>query len=169
MGSATAPRVRGSAAVKAALIAAAADMLGEVGPRNISVRDVADRAGVNHGQIHHYFGGKRGLLEAAMQHLAREHFDHAMALQGDGAYPPPLSLAEDVRYWRAIAQAVIEGDLELAGIEIAEGHLRAAACPCGFSGAPWRRGRRTRSRGRVRAHGRAAARLGSRSSASCSC
>ena len=121
MSSAAATKVRGSEAVKAALIDAAADMLGEVGPRSISVRDVADRAGVNHGQIHHYFGSKRGLLEDAMRHLAREHFDHAMARQGDAAYPPPLSLAEDVRYWRAIAQAVIEGDLELAGIEIEEG------------------------------------------------
>ena len=32
-----------------------------------AARHLAERAGVNHGQVHHYFGGKRGLLEAAMR------------------------------------------------------------------------------------------------------
>ena len=51
------------------LIAAAADLLGEVGPRAMSVRMVAERAGVNHGLVHHYFGSKEGLMRAAMLQL----------------------------------------------------------------------------------------------------
>jgi AcrR family transcriptional regulator len=114
-------RVRGSDAVKTALIEAAASMLGEVGPRGISVRDVAERAGVNHGQVHHYFGGKRGLLKAAMAFLARKHFDHARQRSEGSVFPPILSLAEDTNYSRALCQSVMEGDLELASIEIEEG------------------------------------------------
>ena len=106
-------RVRGSEAVRAALIQAAAEMLGEVGPKSLSVRDLADRAGVNHGQIHHYFGGKRGLLEAAMRHLARAHFAHALEKTGEADYPPPLSLNEDRAFFRALCQSVMDGDLEL--------------------------------------------------------
>jgi AcrR family transcriptional regulator len=118
----TGVKVRGGNAVKAALIDAAADMLGEVGPRTLSVRDVADRAGVNHGQVHHYFGGKRGLLRAAMSALATEHWTNAERRADGGPIPPALSLAEDRRYWRATCRAVLEGDLELARVEIDEGH-----------------------------------------------
>jgi len=114
-------RVRGSDAVKNALIEAAAAMLGEVGPRGVSVRSVAERAGVNHGQVHHYFGGKRGLLKAAMVFLARNHFDHARQLSEGSVFPPILSLAEDTSYSRALCQSVMEGDLELASVEIDEG------------------------------------------------
>lgn len=107
--------------MKSALVEAAARMLGEVGPRELSVRDVAQRAGVNHGQVHHCFGGKRGLLKAAMSHLARDHFEHAMESADASAIPPPLLLADDVDYWRAVCRVVMEGDLELARIEIDEG------------------------------------------------
>ena len=116
-----APKIRGGDAVRRALLEAAGTMLGEVGPLRLSVRDVADRAGVNHGQVHHYFGGKRPLLEEAMRQLARRHYEHALALSGDLPYPPPLSLAEDSDYWRAITQVVMDGDLELARVEIDEG------------------------------------------------
>jgi AcrR family transcriptional regulator len=106
-------RAKGSEAVRAALIEAAADMLGERGPKNLSVRDLADRAGVNHGQVHHYFGGKRGLLEAAMRELATEHYARSLEATGGGDFPPPLSLNEDRRYFRALCQSVMDGDLAL--------------------------------------------------------
>lgn len=112
---------RGSEAVKAALVEAACDGLAELGPRALSTRSLAERAGVNHGQIHHYFGGKRGLLKAAMAALAGEHWRNSLARAGGADIPPALSLAEDTRYWRATARAVIEGDLELARVEIDEG------------------------------------------------
>ena len=113
--------IRGSDGVKAALIDAACDGLAELGPRALSTRELAQRAGVNHGQIHHYFGGKRGLLRAAMASLAAEHWRNSLARAEGGPIPPALSLAEDTRYWRATARAVIEGDLDLARVEIDEG------------------------------------------------
>ncbi len=112
---------RGSDSVKAALIEAACDGLAEVGPRALSTRALGERAGVNHGQIHHYFGGKRGLLRAAMASLAAEHWRNSLERAEGGPIPPALSLAEDTRYWRATARAVIEGDLDLARVEIDEG------------------------------------------------
>lgn len=112
--------VRGGDAVRTALVEAAAERLAEVGPRALSVRDVARRAGVNHGQVHHYFGGKRPLLEAAMRHLAQQHFEHARALAGDRIIPPALSLGEDRSYWRAVCHVLMDGDLELARVEIDE-------------------------------------------------
>lgn len=113
--------VRGSDAVRAALVEAAADALADAGPSSVSVREVARRAGVNHGQVHHYFGGKRGLLEAAMRHLAQEHLAFIDARTGGGGIPLALQLADDPRYWRAVCQAVMEGDLALAGLEVREG------------------------------------------------
>ena len=86
---------RGGEAVRTALLDAAAELLAEVGPEATSVRDVARRAGVNHGQVHHYFGGKRGLLEAAMRGLAHDHHAFVRERRGDAAYPPPLLLAQD--------------------------------------------------------------------------
>lgn len=112
---------RGSEAVRDALVASAAERLAEVGPKALSVRDVARRAGVNHGQVHHYFGGKRALLMAAMRKLAAEHFARANERAGDDLVPPPLSLSEDRGYWRALCQVLMDGDLELARLEIDEG------------------------------------------------
>lgn len=106
-------KTQGSEPVRTALIEAAADLLGEIGPRTLSVRQIAERAGVNHGQIHHYFGGKRGLLEAAIRHLARDHFQQSLARADGAAIPPPLSLGEDPRYFRALCQAVMDDDLDL--------------------------------------------------------
>ncbi len=107
------PKATGSEAVRAALVEAAGQLLGEIGPRNVSVREIARRAGVNHGQIHHYFGGKRGLLEEALRQLAREHYAHSLELSGGKAIPAPLSLSEDRNFFRALCQSVMDGDMEL--------------------------------------------------------
>ncbi len=117
---APAETVRGGDAVRAALVDAAARLLADVGPSALSVRDIARSAGVNHGQVHHYFGSKRALLEAAMRKLATEHFAQMAELSGPSGIPPVLALARDPAYWRAVARVVIEGDLDLARIEIDE-------------------------------------------------
>ena len=54
------------------LLAAAGDLLVEVGPHGATVREIARRAGVNHGLVHHYFGSKEQLLRAAMIVLLEE-------------------------------------------------------------------------------------------------
>jgi len=112
---------KGRAAVEAALVAAAAELLATEGPRRAGIREIAKRAGVNHGQVHHYFGSKRALLQAAMRQLAAEHFANATERAGGGAFPPPLSLTQDSRYWQAVIRLVLDGELEIARTEVDEG------------------------------------------------
>lgn len=69
LGGATVPR--GGPAVQEALITAAAELFARRGPKAVSVREVAAAAGVNHGLVHHYFGGKDELVEAVLDHLAQ--------------------------------------------------------------------------------------------------
>ena len=111
---------RGREAVESALIVAASELLAEVGPKSMSVRDVAVRAGVNHGQVHHYFGGKQGLVQAALRHLASEHFAHVVQNSEPGAYPDALTLGQNQSYLRAVVRVILDGDLESAAIEIAD-------------------------------------------------
>ncbi|MGF1595632.1 MAG: helix-turn-helix domain-containing protein [Acidimicrobiales bacterium] len=116
------PRAKGREAVEAALIEAASDLLADLGPRATTVRDIAARAGVNHAQVHHYFGSKRALLRAAMSHMATKHHQAVLALAGGRPVPPPLAVpVDDQRYWRAAVRATIEGDIELAGVEVTDG------------------------------------------------
>lgn len=68
----TSTSTRGRAASEQALITAASSMFEEVGPNAVSVRALAERAGVNHGLVHHYFGSKAGLVQAVLERLAEE-------------------------------------------------------------------------------------------------
>lgn len=109
---------KGRAAVEEALITAAAAVIAEGGATRATVREIAARAGVNHGQVHHYFGSKEGLLREAMRGLARDHYVNATARGGGGPFPPPLTVAEDRRYWQAVIRLVLDGELELARVEL---------------------------------------------------
>lgn len=112
---------RGRKSVEAALIAAASELLSEVGPQQMSIRDVARLAGVNHGQVHHYFKGKEGLIRAAMRSLAQEHLEHATERAGGGVMPPALTLSHDRQYQRAVIRLVLDGRVDLATMEIDDG------------------------------------------------
>lgn len=102
------------------LIRATAELLGEVGPNSLSIRAIAERAGVNHGLVHHYFGGKDALLQAAMERLVHEHHDWAMAQSNVQPLPAPFALLGDPAYLRAVVRAVLDGQMTLARTEITE-------------------------------------------------
>jgi hypothetical protein len=55
-----------------------------------------------------------------MRKLATDHFATTTERAGGRPIPPALQLAEDRPYWRAICQCVMEGDLDLARIEVEE-------------------------------------------------
>ncbi len=55
-----------------ALIDAAILAIGERGSLDVTMSEIAGRAGVSSALAHHYFGGKEDLLEATMRHLLRE-------------------------------------------------------------------------------------------------
>ena len=109
------------APVEEKLIAAAGEMLAEVGPRALSVRAVAQRAGVNHGLVHHYFGSKDALLRAAMHDLVLRHARFARDQSHGSAIPAPMALLQDQQYLRAVVRCVLDGEMALATTEIAEG------------------------------------------------
>ena len=54
---------------KRQLVNATIDAIAKYGFAEASVVRIADIAGISAGQIHHYFGGKDGLLEAAMRSI----------------------------------------------------------------------------------------------------
>lgn len=56
-----------------------------------------------------------------MRELATEHFRGSMERAGAGGVLPALSLAPDVRHWKAVIRLSIEGDLDTARIEVGEG------------------------------------------------
>ncbi|NDE60146.1 MAG: TetR family transcriptional regulator, partial [Acidimicrobiia bacterium] len=91
------------------LLAAAGDLLVEVGPHGATVREIARRAGVNHGLVHHYFGSKEGLLRAAMIALLEDHRAFVKQASDGGPLPRPMGLLDQQRYLRAIAHCVLDG------------------------------------------------------------
>lgn len=64
-------RSRDRQATEAELLAAARDLLDRDGVlAGLNLREVAERAGVNRGQIYQYFGSRRDLLRAALGEMA---------------------------------------------------------------------------------------------------
>jgi AcrR family transcriptional regulator len=53
------------------LVEAATELFSTRGPSRVTVREIAERAGVNHGLVHHYFGSKQALLGVVLDHLAQ--------------------------------------------------------------------------------------------------
>jgi TetR/AcrR family transcriptional repressor of bet genes len=56
-----------------ALIKATIAEIGAVGSLDVTVSQIARRAGMSSGLAHHYFGGKSQIFEAAMRHILREY------------------------------------------------------------------------------------------------
>ena len=108
--------------VEKKLIDSAAELLGSIGPNQLSIRDIAVHAGVNHAQIHHYFGGKQGLLEATYKQLA---FEHMQQLERrnigvmDLGKEPLSELTEN--YFNALIRAVLDGQMELLRVQVDSG------------------------------------------------
>lgn len=113
------PAGRGRATVEAALIEATAGLLGEQGTA-VTLRDIEARSGCNKGQIHHYFGGKQALIEAAFRELAEEHYENRKR-RAESGRPLALTLGEDATYWQALVRLVLDGDLKTASLEFEEG------------------------------------------------
>ena len=66
------PRIGKAALRKRALIGAALGEIAERGTLEVTVAQIARRAGVSSALAHHYFGGKDDLILATMRHLLAE-------------------------------------------------------------------------------------------------
>ena len=114
---------KGRKNVERRLIRSAAELVGSIGPNQLSIRDIADHAGVNHAQIHHYFGGKQGLLESTYKQLAFEHMEQLERrnVNPDNLGEEPLSDITD-NYFRAIIRAVLDDKMDLVRIQVDAGY-----------------------------------------------
>jgi len=74
-------RPRGPAAVSEALFAATELLCIERPPGSVTVRQIADAAGVNHGLVHHYFESKDALLAATMLRVEEEFLEVVAAAE----------------------------------------------------------------------------------------
>ncbi|TYC51467.1 transcriptional regulator BetI [Rhodobacterales bacterium] len=66
------PKVGMEAERRRSLISATVDAIHESGYSDITMAQIAKRAGVSGGLVHHYFGSKDQLLAATMRHLLNE-------------------------------------------------------------------------------------------------
>lgn len=99
------PRPLGRAQVVRALLDAGASMLAEKGPNELSVRGVAERAGVNHGLVHRHFGTKQGFVRAIVDDLA----DQLHAARARGEPIEGLKSLTDSQYIRVLARCLLDG------------------------------------------------------------
>jgi TetR/AcrR family transcriptional repressor of bet genes len=58
---------------RAALVAATVEQIGAVGSLDVTVGQIAKRAGMSTALAHHYFGGKTQIFLAAMRHILSEY------------------------------------------------------------------------------------------------
>lgn len=100
------PQPRGREQVRAALIRAAAELFAERGPAAVSVRDVAARAGVNHGLVHLYFGSKRDLLGEVLGFHAAEISSRAEEVE----VADLLDATAGSPFWRVLARTILDGE-----------------------------------------------------------
>ena len=104
----------GRDSVRSALIEAAADLFAERGPSRVSVREIATRAGVNHGLVHRHFGSKDGLLKAVMSALADDVHDRvgqpdARESLADILRGTFTGTRDGGRHWRILVRALLDG------------------------------------------------------------
>jgi AcrR family transcriptional regulator len=72
--------------LRPALLAAAVEIIGEVGPAALSLREVARRAGVTHAAAAYHFGDKAGLLTAVAAEGYQLLGDALRAAQSEGSF-----------------------------------------------------------------------------------
>lgn len=104
----------GQGLVRTAIIDAAAQLLSERGPASISIREVAELAGVSRGQVHSVFPSKHRLVAAVLQHKAEaiaHEFESADADGLGGLMGPAHFLfdsAAQADFWRIMARATLD-------------------------------------------------------------
>lgn len=92
------------ARIRPVVLTHAADLFAERGPAATSLRDIAERSGVNAGLIFRHIGNKEAVVGAVLDHLAE---DLASARDTDAADEVIEARAE--RSWKVIARALLDG------------------------------------------------------------
>jgi AcrR family transcriptional regulator len=108
----------GRVEVMAAVQAAAVELLADYGPREVTVRGVAARAGVNHALIHRHYGTKDALIRAVVTEQSRQLGARAAELPNADAATMLRLLQDQPAYWRVIARITLDDPTLLAGQQL---------------------------------------------------
>ena len=113
-GRAQAP-VTGKEAVIEAIMEAATELFAQKAPSQVSVREIAAHADVNHGLIHRHFGSKKNLIAEVIQ---ANDAKLSEVLDGESSFMEnfvnvAVMAFQDRRYVRIPANLVIDGQQEL--------------------------------------------------------
>ncbi|MBM4359194.1 MAG: helix-turn-helix transcriptional regulator [Deltaproteobacteria bacterium] len=105
------PSPRGREAIRAAVLAAASELFASHGTAVVSIRDIAARAGVNHGLVHRHFGTKDVLIREVMAWLGGELAGISRRERSSDASLPGTLMAAlgESRYVRVLARALLDG------------------------------------------------------------
>lgn len=105
------PSTPASNDVEAAIIEAARQLFSEQRPSSVSLRQIAARAGVNYGQIHHRFGTRSAVLEAVFGSLAARADARLDGIEPfDEFWSALWGSANNTAFVRLVALAVLDGD-----------------------------------------------------------
>lgn len=94
-----------------AVLDAATELVADRGPNAVTVRAIAERAGVNHALVHRYFGSKDDLIGAVIEREVA-YFRHLARGEGDPmvVFGRLLAgLSERSTYVRFLARAILDG------------------------------------------------------------
>jgi AcrR family transcriptional regulator len=106
-----------------ALIAAARDLIAERGFEGLRTRDVAQRVGLNHATLHHYFATKEALIVATVRDLVGQLATYRAANR-----TPAPSPRDALRAYLAAARAQVLAD-PTPFVALGEFFLRAGRHP----------------------------------------
>jgi AcrR family transcriptional regulator len=115
---AAARRPRGREEVMTAILGAATELLAQRSPREVTVRDVAERANVNHALVHRHFGTKDDLLRAVLLARSEAFGRAATSLPSADADSMLALLADHSDYWRIMARLMLDSPDLLVGREL---------------------------------------------------
>jgi AcrR family transcriptional regulator len=93
-----------SARIRSAVLSHAADLFAERGPAATSLRDIADRSGINAGLIFRHIGKKDAVVAAVLDYLAED-----LVSARDAGLPRDVVEARAERSWKVIARALLDG------------------------------------------------------------
>ena len=154
------PRSGMADARRRALIGAALQEISDRGSLDVTVAQIATRAGVSSALAHHYFGAKNDLILATMRHLLAE-FGSGVVARLRRADGPRARLSAIIRgsfgpeqFHRATDQRL--ADLLRLGAELGRGGAAAARLPASAAQQPRARAAGAAARGRGRAGRRGA-------------
>ncbi len=92
------------ARVRPIVLSHAADLFAERGPAATSLRDIADRSGVNAGLIFRHIGNKEAIVASVLDYLAED-----LVSARDAGATRDLVEARAERSWKVIARALLDG------------------------------------------------------------